>query len=102
VKITILRAARAEVHEAAAWYAVNADADVRARWLAAVDATLARVAEMPLAYALVRGHRRARRAPVHNFPYRVVFYVTEESAARVRVIAFEHTRREPGYWLDRL
>ncbi len=102
MKLIVLRDARAEVHEAATWYAVHADAEVRARWLAAVDATLARIAETPLAYPLVKGHSRARRAPVHDFPYRVVFYAKEGSAEFVRVVAFEHVKRTPEYWRERL
>jgi plasmid stabilization system protein ParE len=40
-----------------------------------------------------------RRALLPRFPYAVVFM---EGEANVRVLAIAHTRRQPGYWLDRV
>jgi len=40
----------------------------------------------------------ARRAPVSGFPYHVVYLTTSDA---IRVLAFAHYRRRPGYWLGR-
>jgi len=37
----------------------------------------------------------ARRLPVNDFPYHVVF---EEFPDRIEVLAIAHDRRRPGYW----
>jgi len=41
----------------------------------------------------------ARRVPVSRFPYHVV-YLEWESV--IRILAFAHDSREPGYWHSRL
>jgi toxin ParE1/3/4 len=43
---------------------------------------------------------RIRRALLHRFPFAVVFL--ELPDGRLRVIAFAHARRRPGYWLSRV
>jgi hypothetical protein len=40
-----------------------------------------------------------RRVLLRKFPYSVVFV---EMANEIRVLAFAHTRRRPGYWMERL
>lgn len=36
---------------------------------------------------------------VKTFPYRIVYYVRGE---QVRIVAYAHTSREPGYWRHRV
>jgi toxin ParE1/3/4 len=43
---------------------------------------------------------RIRRALLHRFPFAVVFL--EMPNGKLRVIAFAHARRRPGYWLSRV
>ncbi|MFL6199120.1 MAG: type II toxin-antitoxin system RelE/ParE family toxin [Thermoanaerobaculia bacterium] len=70
--------------------------------LVAVDTALARIAMLPGSGApvpQVPPELRIRRMPVQGFPYRVVYLETPEA---IRVVAFAHIRRRPGYWLPRL
>src|SRR5439155_23809272 len=39
-----------------------------------------------------------RRAPVKRFPYHVVYLETSEA---IRILAFAHDSRRPGYWYHR-
>lgn len=71
------------------------------RFLEGVAATLERIRRFPKAGAPVPyllENLPARRAPVKGFPYHVVYLTTTEA---VRVLAFAHVRRRPGYWLSR-
>jgi plasmid stabilization system protein ParE len=45
------------------------------------------------------GPADTRRIHLHRFPYSIV-YLAEEDL--LRVIAVEHQRRRPGFWIDRL
>ena len=70
--------------------------------LAAVDKALARIVKLPGSGAPVPHippELRVRRVPVEGFPYRVIYLDTPEA---IRVLAFAHIRRRPGYWLPRL
>lgn len=44
------------------------------------------------------GEPELRSHRVETFHYRIVYYVAGE---RVRVVAYAHTSRAPGYWRDR-
>ena len=41
----------------------------------------------------------ARRAPVRRFPFHVVYL---ELSDEIRILAFAHDRRFPGYWHSRI
>lgn len=43
-------------------------------------------------------HQNTRRVLLRRFPFTVVY---RELDAQIQVIAFVHTSRKPGYWLDR-
>jgi toxin ParE1/3/4 len=68
------------------------------RFVAAIDAALARVAEAPHTFPVMRPPD-IRSAKVQRFPYRVVFIVLE---SHVHILAVAHGRRRPGYWRRRL
>jgi len=71
------------------------------RFLDGVAATLDRIARFPQAGApvpYVSADLPVRRAPVSGFPYHVVYLTTSDA---IRVLAFAHYRRRPGYWLGR-
>jgi toxin ParE1/3/4 len=40
-----------------------------------------------------------RSKGVNGFPYRVVYFVTEEL---LTIVAVAHSKRRPGYWRERL
>jgi toxin ParE1/3/4 len=71
-----------------------------AEFLAAVDAALSRIARFPASGSPVpyAADLQARRVPVKGFPYHVIYLETLDA---IRVLAFAHTRRRPGYWLSR-
>jgi toxin ParE1/3/4 len=70
-------------------------------FVAAIDVALDQITRLPKAGAPVPRVPRdlgVRRAPVAKFPYHVVYI---ETPAEIRVLAFAHDRRRPGYWLSR-
>ena len=42
---------------------------------------------------------RTRRVLVHQFPYQVVYYVSDKE---IVIVAVAHMKRRPGYWKDRI
>jgi plasmid stabilization system protein ParE len=93
--------AAAELEDAAAWYE-SQRAGLGLEFIAAVDATFERIDRWPQAAPYVHGIPRelgVRKAPVGSFPYSVAYLDTPSS---VRILAFAHERREPGYWHARL
>ena len=70
-------------------------------FLQAAQAAVEQIARMPSAGALVPHvpeELRVRRVLIRRFPYAVAYLVMDEE---VRVLAFAHTSRRPGYWLHR-
>ena len=66
------------------------------------DDHVERIGRWPQAAPHVQGIPRelsVRKAPVGSFPYGVAYLETQDS---IRVLAFGHDRREPGYWQTRL
>jgi len=93
--------ASAELEHAALWYE-DERRGLGTDFLDAVDATLARIAEWPDAGSKVRGLPAdvpARHAPVSGFPYHIAYLVTSTD---IRILAFTHDHREPGYWFSRV
>jgi hypothetical protein len=41
----------------------------------------------------------ARRFPIERFPYHVAYL---EWDGVIRILAFDHDRRRPGYWFSRI
>ncbi|MDY3557751.1 hypothetical protein R5W23_003016 [Gemmata sp. JC673] len=69
-----------------------------ARLQAAVTAALATIGANPRIAARV-GKSQVRRYIFTNFPYSIIYTAT---ATEVRVFAFPHSSRKPGYWKNRL
>jgi plasmid stabilization system protein ParE len=96
----ILRAASAEMAEAAAWYESRVDR-LGERFLREAEAAFARVDEKPLTGSPWKHGRLpdgVRRMFLRSFPYSVI-YILEPS---VVIVAVAHARRRPGYWVKRL
>jgi plasmid stabilization system protein ParE len=93
--------ADAEYRAAARWYEERR-AGLGAEFLGAVGTTLVQIVRLPRAGAPVPGvpaDLPVRRAPVHRFPYHVIYL---EAKATIRVLAVAHDRRRPGYWKKRM
>ena len=93
-------AAAAELEEAAAWYEEQR-LGLGHEFLRAVDDALAFIARWPnagIAVPDVPPDVPVRRVPVRRFPYHVVYL---EMADAIRILAFSHDGRLPGYWHTR-
>lgn len=90
-----------ELEDAAVWYESRRSGR-GVEFLEAVDATLDRIARWPQAARRVPGVSvdvPARTAPVSRFPYHVAYLETPRA---IRILAFAHDRREPGYCFHRV
>ena len=90
----------AELEEAAAWYEQQRFG-LGGEFLEAVDDALSFIARWPHAGTPVPDvppDLPARRAPIRRFPYQVVYL---EMPGEIRILAFAHDRRSPGYWQTR-
>jgi len=63
----------------------------------AILGTIDRICETPEAGSSF-GNLDARRMLVAGFPYQVVYRI---SADEIRILAFAHLRRRPGFWRHR-
>ena len=93
--------ALAEVDEAARWYD-HQRPGLGQDPLGELEAVLLRVGDAPTSFPRLQDvpdELDVRRCLLARFPYGVVFTTLTHS---VRVIAFAHLKREPGYWLNRV
>jgi toxin ParE1/3/4 len=93
--VVFRRAARAEFDDAADWYEAR-QAGLGARFTAAVQQVLDRVAAQPDRYPQVYGG--VREAIVPRFPY-CVYY--RDEPGQVLVLSVFHTARDPSVWQGR-
>ena len=94
-------AASAELEDGAVWYNSQRPG-LGLEFVEAVDAALAQIAAWPQIGRPVPGLPRdvpARRFPVNRFPYHIAYL---EWDGVIRILAFAHDRREPGYWFSRI
>ena len=85
-----------ELAEAAVWYETKREG-LGLEFLEAVDAALEFITRFPQAGSpvpLVPKDVPVRRVPVRRFPFHVVYV---ELSDAIRVLAFAHDRRLPGY-----
>jgi plasmid stabilization system protein ParE len=100
-RVELAPEALAEVDEAARWYDDHRPGLGR-ELLAELEAVLSRVGDTPTSFPRLRDipdELEVRRCLLSRFPYGVVFTVLSKC---VRVIAFAHLKRQPGYWLTRV
>ena len=93
--------ASAELEDAAVWYNGRRPG-LGVEFVEAVDAALEQIARWPEIGRVVPGvpgDVPARRFPVQRFPYHVVYLEWE---GVIRLVAFAHDRRRPGYWFSRV
>lgn len=60
---------------------------------------LALIAETPRLAPAWPGYPEVRRRVLARYPYAIVYLV---APAQLVVVAIEHAKRRPGYWLSRL
>jgi plasmid stabilization system protein ParE len=88
--------AELEFEAAARWY--DERASLRTEFVEAIDEAIFAIAEAPHRYPAWRAGSNYRKYVVRRFPYVVLYRLRED---HVEVLAFAHTRRRPGYWLQR-
>ena len=98
MKLVVLHEASEELSAAAVWYE-NERAGLGADLLAEAGRALRTIAAKPLTWPLVPRSRVVRQLLLTRFPY-VVYYTVHDD--EVRVFAFGHTSRRPGYWRRRI
>jgi plasmid stabilization system protein ParE len=96
--LVVLAEAKEELTAAAEWYE-NERLGLGDDLLAEVARALKQIAANPMTWPIVLRGRGVRRFVVTRFPY-VVYYVVRDE--QVRVLAFAHTSRKPGYWRTRV
>lgn len=69
------------------------------RFVAEVGDALALIAEMPGTWPRLRGRADLHRRVLKKVPYAIVYAIDRGA---IFIVAVEHTRRRPGYWLTRL
>jgi plasmid stabilization system protein ParE len=93
--------ASAELEDAAIWYNGQRPG-LGVEFVEAVDAALEQIAKWPHIGRAVPGVPHdvpARRFPIQRFPYHIVYF---EWAGAIRILAFAHDCRRPGYWFSRV
>ncbi len=96
IAIEVRPEARAELHQAFAWYEEKLPG-LGYQFLFAVDAAIDRIRRHPGMFPLIEG--AVRKALLRRFPYAVIFEVED---VRITVIAVYHGRRRPHGWSDRI
>lgn len=85
-----------EFRAAAEYYETQHDG-LGSRYINAVEATVARIVEAPSSWRIVEDD--IRRCLTKVFPYAVLYSIEEDY---ILIVAVMHSRREPGYWRDRV
>ncbi|MGH7283650.1 MAG: type II toxin-antitoxin system RelE/ParE family toxin [Polyangiaceae bacterium] len=92
--------AEKELGEAAAWYEERRGG-LGIDLVALVDKAFEAIVAAPPSFPLWRSDRDYRKMVLKRFPY-VVFFRYDANDDEVVVIAVAHSRRRPGYWVDRV
>ncbi len=96
MRLVLAPPALAELHDAAAFYALKGSAELGLAFVAEFERAANLVLANPLLGTEFRGNRR--RFILRRFPYSIIYQSTQ---AELRVLAVAHHRRRPGYWADR-
>ena len=96
MKLVVSPPALAELHDAATFYALKANAELGLAFVAEFEQTANFVLSNPPLGAVFRSTRR--RYILRRFPYSIIYQITEDE---LRILAVAHHRRRPGYWEHR-
>jgi toxin ParE1/3/4 len=94
-ELLVRAGAEEDIANAYRWYEERCPGLGR-QFLLALEATFSRVRDWPEMFPVV--HREARRAPVSQFPYRVIYRISDD---RLVVIAVYHSHQDPRSWQTR-
>jgi plasmid stabilization system protein ParE len=94
--LVIVPAALAELQEAAAFYAAQANVDMARAFVDEFERVVNLIFSSPQLGAIFRGN--CRRYFLRKFPYSVIYQITQDE---LRVLALAHQRRRPSYWSKR-
>jgi len=101
MKLRILPEAEAETQAVAQWYE-DRRRGLSELFLAAIGDAIEAIERHPKRYPRpvgVRTKRNVRRFLLSEFPYSVVYEITEDE---VMIVAVAHAHRRPGYWRRRI
>lgn len=90
--------AEPELLEAVRYYAERSRT-AAAQFLDIVDDALLQIAEWPSSAPAWPGLADVRRRVLQTYPYAIVYAIEPEE---ILILAFEHVKRRPGYWLRRV
>ena len=90
----LLPRAEAELADAMDWYEERREG-LGGELLELARASFERILEAPHQLPSWVDDRQYRRLVLERFPYSIIFTYDE---AEVRIVAFAHGRRKPGYW----
>ena len=96
MKVTYLRAAEAEFHEAVNYYNEQR-AGLGFEFSDEVKQATERIRNYPQAWTPLS--KRTRRCLIHRFPYSIIY---EGRSDEIIIVAIQHHRRKPGNWRERL
>lgn len=97
--LQILAAADDENARTIEWLVEHASVERAATYTTAISRALGEILEFPLAWPRWRSLPDVRVHHLRDVSYSIFYRVRDRV---VLVIAFAHTSREPGYWLDRI
>lgn len=93
--------ASTELIAAAQWYETE-QSGLGADFLVKAEEAVQQIFDWPNMAPVFPGWDRepiVHTRSVKRFPFQVIYYLTDTD---LRVIAFAHNRRKPGYWEDRV
>ena len=93
MQVRLHPAARAELHEAADWYALRAGHRVASDFVSAYEEVRSRVVEHPEIGTPCASETRTLR--FRSFPYSLNYRLARD---HIVIVAIAHQRRWPGYW----
>lgn len=96
MKVSLHPAARAELHEAADWYALEAGRSTASKFITDFEQAREQIHANPGMGVAARA--KARKIPFRHFPYSLIYRLGE---GRILVVAVAHQSRRPGYWAGR-
>ena len=88
--------ARAEFLAAVEYYE-ECEAGLGRRFRQLVETEIGNIGFMPFRFRVL--HAPFRRCLIPSFPYYLIFSIEPNF---ILVVALAHTKRKPGYWLDRI
>ena len=96
MKISLHAQAELELAEGAAYYAVEASAEIASAFISEFERSARLLGEFPRLGSIWRG--TVRRLPLRRFPYSIIYRLED---SEVHVLAIAHQRRRPGFWQGR-